>query len=540
VDEAIAAWRHFDETVPESALTPLLAAMRADDRAIRAANAGRHAEAEQEWRSAVDGYTEAGDQPRGYTARGRLGVLLCETGRPEEGRALVAESGEFLLAGDDPERRAAGELRRSMAHLIDEDLAAALAAADRAAAQAAQAPDPLIRAEVQLRRAQILLALDRGAEAAQAAQAACGHYREIGDPPISGVAFLLYGDAQIATDTDPSQTAETYRAVLARTTENEVALFAHQGLGRALLAAHRPDEAVDHLVEAVAGFVAAGQDGPAAFTRYLLARAYHAADRPIDAAESAEEALLALDGLGAQDLADRCRHLLSQVYRDLSEPDQALAQLDQLVINLDGFDNLGARGQMHEEAGQILYAEDRDAQAAQRFAAAADAYAAANLPLEEVRARRWSALSWRWAEEPEQAMVALEAAEARARALPTDEPVHVWELGMLAYDGARVLIGAERLDEALQRLTGVAASFRSIEAFGEALFTELLHGELLLRMDRVAEAEPVLRAALGGAPQDSAPQQNAAWLLSETLEALGRGDEAAALRGEYGLDQPGE
>src|SRR5439155_16291667 len=217
-------------------------------------------------------------------------------------------------------------------------------------------------------------------------------------------------------------------------------------------------------------------------------QAYDSAGRPLDAAEAAEEALIALDRLGMVGTADQCRHLLSQVYRQLDEPDQALAQLDRLVDNLDGFDNLPARGQMHEEAAQILYDEDRDGLAAQRSAAAADAYAGAGLALDEVRARRWAALSWRWAEDGDRALAALAAAEARSAVLPSDEPATVWERAMLGYDAARVLIGAERLDDALGRLDGVAEAFRSSEAFGEALHTELLRGWLLLQLARPAAA----------------------------------------------------
>jgi hypothetical protein len=107
---------------------------------------------------------------------------------------------------------------------------------------------------------------------------------------------------------------------------------------------------------------------------------------------------------------------------------------------------------------------------------------------------------------------------------------------MLAFDGARVFIGAERLDEALGRSVASGDGFRSIGAFGEALQADLLHAELLFRLDRPAEAEPVLRTVLGAAPRESATQENGAWLLSEVLEALGRDGEAAALRKEYRLD----
>jgi tetratricopeptide (TPR) repeat protein len=322
-----------------------------------------------------------------------------------------------------------------------------------------------------------------------------------------------------------------------RSTDAEVILAGQHGRGRALLAAGDPRRAVEPLVETVAGFAAAGDEATAAFARYDLAAAYQGCGQALDAAEAAEEALPVLERLGAQDAADRCRYLLAAVYRDLDQPDEALAQLEQLVTNLDGYDNLAGRSQMHEEAGHILYRQDRDAAAAGRFGAAADGYRDAGLALDEVRARRWAALALRWADQLDEAVTALESAEARAEGLPTDEPAVTWERAMLAFDGARILIGTERFDAALDRAAVSGEGFRSIGAFGEALQADLLRAELLFRCARPAEAEPVLRGVLGTAPGDWPAQQNAAWLLVGVLEALGRGTEAAALREEYGLDE---
>ena len=75
----------------------------------------------------------------------------------------------------------------------------------------------------------------------------------------------------------------------------------------------------------------------------------------------------------------------------------------------------------------------------------------------------------------------------------------VWEVAMLADAAARVLVEADRPQEALARLAGVADRLRGIEAFGEALQVEMLVGELLLRTGRAGEAEPLLRSVLGGA-----------------------------------------
>ena len=81
----------------------------------------------------------------------------------------------------------------------------------------------------------------------------------------------------------------------------------------------------------------------------------------------------------------------------------------------------------------------------------------------------------------------------------------------------------------------MAARFRSIDAYAEALQVELFTGELLLRQGRAAEAEAQLRPVLAAAPSGSDLSQNAAWLLCEALEARGRSEEAQRIREEYGL-----
>ena len=108
---------------------------------------------------------------------------------------------------------------------------------------------------------------------------------------------------------------------------------------------------------------------------------------------------------------------------------------------------------------------------------------------------------------------------------------------MLGYDATKILIGARPAGRgAAPDRRGARRSCAAIEAFGEAFLAELLLGELLLRLDRPAEAEPVLRGVLAGLPRDSEPLPQAAWLLAQALAMQGRQDEANALRAEYGLD----
>ncbi|GII22233.1 hypothetical protein [Planosporangium mesophilum] len=532
-----AVWRHFDQRYPADALSPLVAARRADGRGMLAASADRHAEAERAWWEAADGYAQVGDEVRRQVTMSRLGALLCGSDRYDEGLAMVEEANRRLMELGDVERRVGAELRLAYVLGLGDRPAEGLAAVERAAGQAPTiAGDALLAAEVAMRRAQFLLTLGRVPEAAESATTALECFGAAGDPPVAAIAWLLRAHAQAELG-EYAAAAETFGTVVGRSTDDEVILAGQHGRGRALLAAGDPRRAVEPLVETVAGFAAAGDEATAAFARYDLAAAYQGCGQALDAAEAAEEALPVLERLGARDAADRCRYLLAAVYRDLDQPDEALAQLDQLVTNLDGYDNLAGRSQMHEEAGHILYHRDRDAAAAVRFGTAADGYRDAGLTLDEVRARRWAALALRWADRLDEAVAALESAETRAEGLPTDEPAATWERAMLAFDGARVLIAAERFDAALDRAAASGTGFRSIGAFGEALQADVLHAELLFRCDRPAEAEPVLRAVLGTAPRDWPVRQNAAWLLAGVLEALDRGAEAAALREEYGLDE---
>ena len=445
-DQAEAAWRAFDERYPAGGPDPLLAARRLDGRGLVAAGAERPDEAEQAWLGAADGYAAAGDLVRHHVVRSRLGTLYAGTDRYAEGLALVEAATAELLDRAGPDRRAGAELRLAYTLGLGQRPDAALAAVDRAVTHLAAVPDadPLLAAEVAMRRAQFLLTLGRPAEAAQAAAQARDRFASVGDPPVAALAWLLYAHA-LADTGDHRAAAEAFGAALDRSAEPDVVLSGHHGQGRAYLAAGEPAAAIEPLAEAVGGFVRAGNDTAAAFARLDLAGAYHGCGRPVDAAGAAEQALPALEGLGAQEAADRCRYLLSLVYRELDEPDEALARLDELVANLDGYDNLAGRAQIHEEAGLILYRLDRDADAAARFAAAADGYRAAGLLPAEVRARRWTALAQRWADRPEEAVVTLATAEETAGRLPADEPSTTWEHAMLAFDGARVLIGAGRL-----------------------------------------------------------------------------------------------
>ena len=483
-------------------------------------------------RAALELYREAAEEVPAQVVAGRLGVLLTRADEAaEEGLALVRDAAEVLDRLGDARQRAAGHDRVALALLHRERWADALAALDRAPADAGG--DRHLAVRIALHRAHLLEQSDRLDEA----RAAAGEARRIGSELGIGELITAACLAYARTVDDPAEAVAACDEAL-RVAPTDAELPVRVARARALLSAGRAVDAVDDFVEAVTLCVERGTEGDA-FLRWELANAYRVVGRLAEAAEVAEEAVLGLDRLGVQAEADRCRHLLAGVYAGLGEIDPALALLDQLASNLDGPDNLPHRAQVLEEAGAILYDADRDAVAAERFAAAATAYRLADLSLDELRARRREAYAWFWSDDLPAAVRVVDLVDSLAAKLagqPDPEPPVTYELAMAAEVGARVQTGEGRLGEALERLAGVPDRLRSIEAFGEAVQVEILAGELLLRLDRPAEAEPLLRRVLGGLPADSRPVRQTAWLLARALDVLDRPSEAAALRAEHDLD----
>lgn len=535
---AIAIWRAFDERHAEAGLDAGCAARRAEGRGHELVEDDDLTGAEVQWQRAAELFGEVGDEVRRQVALGKVGLARCVAGRPEAGAELVEQTTAYLVAHAAPDRRAGALSRLALLRLIQERPGDALAALDEAAAQAAQTDLTTLQVEIDLRRAECLGVLGHADELRELAPAVRERARAV-DPDVLSRATLVHGTVLLA-DGEHAAAVDAMDEALSVATDPMVRLNARLSRARAQLGLNRAAAAVDDLVEVVAECAELGQEAGGAFARFELAQAYRQAGRPAEAAEAGEEAVAALDRLGAQDEADRCRYFLVTVYRELDEAELALRLLDTLVTNLDGFDNLPVRARMHEESGDIRYRLDRDAEAAARYAAAARAYGQAELWVDEVRAHRKRALALRWADEVDEALDALGEADALATRLGSDlaeDPEAVWERAMLRYEGARLLAGVDRLTESVDRIEGVAAAFRSIDAYSEGVLAELLHGELLLRADRPAEAEPVLRAALGGLPPDAEPVGHAAWLLAMALEALGRVDEAQAVRAEYRVDE---
>ncbi|MFI7574508.1 hypothetical protein [Micromonospora sp. NPDC049497] len=527
---ALAAW---DERFADADLPARTAAHRTELRAGELSDAQDVPGAIAAHRAALAAWRELGDEVRAQVVAARLGVDLATADETaDEGLELLRAAADVLDVRGDARQRAFVHDLTALALMEHQRWSDALAALDRVPAGAGD--DAYLDARVALHRARALDELDRAEEALAEAGRARRLGSELGADDLTTAACLAYA----VCAQDPADSVAACDDALA-VAPDDALLSVRLTRARALMSADRAPEAVDDFVEAVTLCVERGNPGDA-FLRWELANAYRTVGRLGEAAEVAEEAVIGLDRLGAQAEADRCRHLLAGIYEGLGEIDPALALLEQLATNLDSPDNLPHRAQVLEEAGGILYDADRDAVAAQRFAAAATAYGQAGMAVDELRTRRREASARHWAGDLKAAVDTVEEADRLAATLaaqPDPAPVVTYELALLAEHGARVLTGAGRLIEALDRLDGVAARLRTIEAFGEAAQVEAFAGEVLLRLERPAEAERLLREVLGGLPAGTRPAQQTAWLLARALDDLDRGSEAAALREQHGIDQ---
>jgi len=488
--------------------------------------------AEAAWRRAEAIFAATGDEVHQQLVLARVGLVRCMIDDSEDGAELVEGATSYLLAHGDTEQKLAALNLLASLRLAQSRPDAALTALDEAAGYAADSGDPLLSADVAARRVTCLFALghpDRYEVVAQVRE----QCRAVGSPLLCGVT-IQHGIA-LAEGGQLEAALDAFDEALSVATDFRGRFDALLGRGQVRCAMGQAAEALPDLVEAVAEATEHGTVADMAFARFELAQAYHEADRLLDAAEAGEEALAGLIRLGAQDAADRCRYLLVTVYRAMGQWEPALAMLDTLVTNLDGFDNLRARSSMHEEAGDLLFQSDRDAEAAQRYQAAVAGYQAAGEVLDQVRAARKHVAALRWSGRVEEALEALSTAEDVAAKLPADTAGAEYQQAKLTYEGAGLLGAIGRESEAMERIDGVAATLRRLEALTDAAMADLLHGELLLRCGDAATAEVRLRAALHELPRSAGPARHGAWLLAEALTRLGRDTEAAAVRDEYGL-----
>ncbi|MFI7545540.1 tetratricopeptide repeat protein [Actinoplanes sp. NPDC049599] len=485
------------------------------------------------WRRAIDLFAAAGCPGEASVARGRLGVSVALAGRADEGRALIEPDTAYQQEHGDARQRAAAWSRLALINLVQDRPEEANEAHDRSELAAAETDDPRLRAFYLARRASNRAAAGRHEEALAAAAEARAYFQQHGPALRLADAAALFGQLT----SDPEAAAEAFGEVLAAG-EPAAALTARLGRGRALVHLERHGEAIEDLVEAVALCAEQELDEGGAFIRQELAEAYRQSGRIVEAAEVAEEALSGLERLGHDEAADNTRFLLAGLYRQLGDNTGSLALYEELVARLA--DNPAGRGQIRENAGDLLFRLDRDAEAAEWFGAGAEDLRVAGDPLGELRLLRRRVMALHWADDVPAAEETFRLAERKHAGLSgevADDPGVVWEQAMRGFEMGRLLLARGRAEEAVPYVTGMPERLREIGAGGEADQVVTLLGEALLRAGRPQEAEDLLWPVLGEMAQDAPQREVTARVLAEALEAGGHLEQAARLRRTEGVEE---
>ncbi|GAA2651243.1 tetratricopeptide repeat protein [Paractinoplanes durhamensis] len=405
--------------------------------------------------------------------------------------------------------------RLSVLLTLQDEPAEAVEARNRADDYAAQTGDPRIIARHSALRARILANAEDNEGALAAARVAWDFYRAHGPADRLADVANLFG--HLADDLLERVAAFT-TAIGTGVAEEQ--LPARIGRGNVFKRLDRAGDAIDDLVEAVA--LCAEQDltQGGAYARWELAGAYAMAGRPIEAAEVAEEALIVFDELGDGEMADNARFMLAKQYREIGDTAGAVNRYRELIERLAG--NPAGRGQIGEEAGDLLFDLDRDAEAAEAFAAAGAALHEAGDLIGELRTLRRRVSALHYADEPEAATEAFGLAVERFAALPAElaaEPNAIWQHNLTRFEQSRVLMSRGRYAEALPIVRDAPARLRAIGATDDADHLDGMLGEALLRSGDPAAAEAHLRDLLAGMASDARGWELAEKIYQEAQEA---------------------
>ncbi|NUO55961.1 MAG: hypothetical protein HOV78_04820 [Hamadaea sp.] len=494
---------------------------------------------------AASGFAEAGDLAREAACRVQLAIAQFQTqpsepalGEPVELTMARQAAEEVLSATTDSVLRRVTLLRVAYLETIAGQTDAALASIDAADAEPGHVP---LRHRVQslMMRAGLVHALDRIDQTRDLVGAAVEALRPLGRSNELASALFTYANL-VGGLGDHSGALAAFEEAATVAIDPELRRNARANAGFMLVNTDRADEVIDDIVEHVCLMAAEGEDRAAAYSRHRLAVALATTRRFREAAEVAEEALayFADEAEEEQVIADECRDLLARVYDEMGEPLAALAQLEALAAGRGGFDDAGYRAHLLERMAEVLYRVDRDREAGLRYGEAAAGYQAAGERPAAARALRRRILALHYGRDPESAIEAIDQATAYAAgADPEQEPGIVWEHAMACYDGAFVLADHRSYADALAIAEKAPELFRSIEAFEEAAFAELRHGEILVAAGDPRSGERVLRRVIEGLPRDHQARAEAAWWLARALEEQGEAEKARELRKAYDLPE---
>jgi tetratricopeptide (TPR) repeat protein len=192
---------------------------------------------------------------------------------------------------------------------------------------------------------------------------------------------------------------------------------------------------------------------------------------------------------GDADAARRTRYLLANAQRDLGEVDAAAETFTRLAGD-ERAEQPAVAARFLVEAGDLLSRLDKDATAAERFAAAAEASTAAGDPYGTVQALRRQALCVMWSGSAEDGLTVMASARTALADLPADEPAALaWETALVDFDEARVLGALERFDEAIAGAERAAAAFTDLDQKEPAEAAEKLRTDLLAARSGPGDAE---------------------------------------------------
>ncbi|MGP4024800.1 hypothetical protein [Actinomadura sp. 3N407] len=486
VDVTLAAWRRFDVLAESAEPTPLQNARRLDGRGVERALDGDEEGAIACWEETSRLFGELGDETRRHRALGRLGAMRAKRGDPRGLEEMTAAAEHFASHPTEDGDATGSLLRLAYAHVEGDRPADALAALDRVDPD--DAPDRagemwFVRGRSLLLAGQTddgVAALRRSVEAARAS----GGVKEAATPMLLLARVLARHEGAA----DEETLALLDEVIAALPAGSPMRAAAHSERGLALLAGDRPADAVADLAEAIAGWTAEGLHEQAVHLRVDLAAGYLSTGRFLEAAEAAEEALPALEGPSApedrrnRDAGRRCRLILAHAQKEMGEEDAA-ATFAALAEHAAEDGEHGAVAHFLDEAGEVLTGLDRDAQAAARFAAAAEAFEKAGDPYGVVRARRRAAMCLLWCGERDQAVPAMEAARAALASLPPDnEPARIWETALVSYDQGRLLAQIGRLPEAASHASAAVDGFSALDETGPAEEAARLRDEITSAM----------------------------------------------------------
>jgi tetratricopeptide (TPR) repeat protein len=416
------------------------------------------------WSEAVDLYTAAGEIGRASVIRARMAVERAYGGQTDDALEPVLADVTYQEENGGARERAKALARLSILHYLNGRFEEANEVADRSDAYAEQSGDDRMVAVHAMLRSRNRAAVHRHEEAVAAARQGYEFYRAHG--PSRRVAEAANLLAHVVDE--PDEQSELFGIVIA-SPASDLALPARLGRGNALMRLGRFDEAIADLVEGVALCAENALDGAGAFARGELANAYRMAGRPAEGAEVAEEAVSIFERMGDQEAADNARYLLAGLSRALDDSNGALALYRGLIERLG--DNPAGRGQIAEEAADLLYSMDRDADAAETFAAAAAALREAEDPIGELRALRRRIAALHYADDPEEAERVAAVAAERFDALPpelAEEPNAIFQRSLVGYEAANMLMARGRFADAIPHLRGVSAKLQAIGATEQA------------------------------------------------------------------------